>query len=267
MELLGYILAIMMGLILGLIGAGGSILTVPILVYLLGIQPIIATGYSLLIVGAGALFGALRYYRQGHVDLQAALVFSIPAMMAVLFTRALVIPNLPDPILGIPKDSFIMLLFAFLMLAVARFMWNPLTTKAAPQSQQPTERLIKLVLASAGVGCLTGMVGAGGGFLIIPTLVALFGLPIKLAVGTSLTVIAINSLIGFQGDILSGIPMNAPVLGLFLGLTLLGMWLGTTLGKNIDGMKLRNLFGVFTALVGILILITEVNKLAFTVLT
>lgn len=261
MVLLGYILAIAMGLTLGLIGAGGSILTVPILVYLFGVKPVVATGYSLLVVGSAALTGAIRYWRHDLVNIKAALTFAVPAMLTVLATRRYIIPAIPDPIIGVPKDMFIMLLFAGLMILAALFMLKPVKPAPSQPHTLNTSRILKLFIGSAGVGLLTGMVGAGGGFLIIPTLIALFGLPVKEAIGTSLAVIAINSLIGFQGDISTGIPLDWPLIGAFLGLTLLGMWLGTTLGKRMEGAKLKKLFALFTLLTGFAVLGSELHIL------
>ena len=201
MVILGYILAVIMGLTLGLIGAGGSILTVPILVYLLGVKPVVATGYSLLVVGSAALTGAIRYYRHKLVNIRATLIFTAPAMLTVLATRTYIVPNIPDPIFGIAKDVFIMLLFAVLMIVVSVFMLRSPKSKPERHPGMTFIRTLKLILGSSGVGLLTGMVGAGGGFLIIPALITLFGLRMKEAIGTSLAVIAINSLIGFNGDI------------------------------------------------------------------
>jgi uncharacterized membrane protein YfcA len=261
MIALGYILAIVMGLTLGLIGAGGSILTVPILVYLLGVKPVVATGYSLLVVGSAALTGAIRYQRNGLVNIKAAAMFAAPAMLTVLATRTFIVPAIPDPIAGIPKDIFIMMLFAGLMILAATFMLKPVKVEPDRSRVLDTRRFIKLISGSAGVGLLTGMVGAGGGFLIIPTLIALFGLPVKEAIGTSLAIIAINSLVGFQGDVASGISLDWHLLGLFIGLTLLGMWIGTTFAKRMEGEKLKKLFGVFTLLIGIAVLIEELHAL------
>lgn len=259
--LLGYALAVVMGLTLGLIGAGGSILTVPILVYLLGVKPLVATGYSLLVVGCAALAGAARYWRHGLVNMKAAVMFAVPAMLTVLVTRSVIVPAISDPVLGVQKDVFIMLLFAVLMMLAAGFMLRPFKPVAEKAPAMTWGRGIKLVSGSAGVGLFTGMVGAGGGFLIIPTLIALFGLPVKEAIGTSLAVIAINSLVGFNGDISAGIPLDWQLLGAFLGLTLLGMWLGTTLGRHMEGAKLKKLFGVFTLLVGAAVLAEELYTL------
>jgi uncharacterized protein len=261
MLTLGYILAIAMGLTLGLIGAGGSILTVPILVYLLGVKPVVATGYSLLVVGSAALAGATRYWHHKLVNIRAALMFAAPAMLTVFATRIYIVPNVPDPVFGIAKDAFIMLLFAVLMIVVAAFMLRPLKIKPAKKPDMKFIRTLKLILGSSGVGLLTGMVGAGGGFLIIPALIALFGLHMKEAIGTSLAVIAINSLIGFNGDIAAGIPLDWHLLGLFFSLTLLGMWIGTTLGKTMEGEKLKKIFGVFTLLIGLAVLAEEAYKI------
>lgn len=260
MEILGYILAMVMGMTLGLIGAGGSILTVPILVYLMGVAPVVATGYSLLVVGVAALAGALRYRRSHLVNIRAALIFALPAMIMVLATRTYIVPAIPDPVGPIPKDMGIMLLFALLMVAAASFMLRPLKVKAEPSATISVRYFIKLVVGSSGVGLLTGTVGAGGGFLIIPTLIHLFGLPVKEAIGTSLAVIAINSLVGFKGDLTSGIPLDWQLLGTFLVMTLLGMWFGTTAGKRMDGTKLKKLFGVFTLLVGLAVIVQELNN-------
>jgi hypothetical protein len=261
MILLGYTLAVLMGLTLGVIGAGGSILTVPILVYLLGVKPVVATGYSLLVVGSAALMGAVRYWRGGLVNLRAALIFAVPAMLTVLATRTFIVPAIPDPLMGIPKDIFIMLLFAVLMIAAALFILKPPKIIKTPHPEMNAARATKLVMGSTGVGLLTGMVGAGGGFLIIPTLIALFGLPVKEAIGTSLAIIAINSLVGFQGDVASNISLDWHLLGLFIGLTLLGMLMGTTLARRMDGEKLKKLFGLFTLLVGIAVLAEETHAL------
>jgi len=257
MLALGYVLAIMMGLTLGLIGAGGSILTVPILVYLLGVKPVLATSYSLLVVGSAALTGAIRYWHHKLVNIRAVLMFAAPAMLTVLATRTYIVPNFPDQVFGIAKDIFIMLLFAVLIVVVSVFMLFPLKIKPHKNHDITFIRALKLVVGSSGIGLLTGMIGAGGGFLIIPALIAFFGLHMKEAIGTSLAVIAINSLIGFKGDVAAGIMFDWHLLGIFLGLTLLGMWVGTTLNRTMDGEKLKYIFGVFTLIVGLMVLAKE----------
>ncbi|HCR85433.1 MAG TPA: permease [Alphaproteobacteria bacterium] len=260
MLILGYILALMMGLTLGLIGAGGSILTVPILVYLMSVKPITATGYSLLIVGATAFTGAIQYWRKDLVKFKAAFTFAIPAMLAVLITRTYLVPSIPNYVLGLEKNSLIMVFFAALMMTSASFILKK-PEIIINQNIQSKPNYIKLIFGSAGVGILTGLVGAGGGFLIIPALIALFGLSMKEAVGTSLTIIAINSLVGFKGDLLSGIEIDWQLLIPFMILTILGMAFGILLSKKIDGSKLKKIFGLFTLIIGLVIAIEEIIKL------
>lgn len=261
MFVLGYMMAVLMGLVLGLIGAGGSILTVPILVYLFGIKPVVATSYSLLIVGSAAAVGALHYIRHKQAVISAAVAFSLPSMLMVLATRRFIVPAIPDPLLGISKDVLVMILFAVLMIAAASFMLRPMRAGVVGEvtgtRSMSVWRIARLVLGSAGVGLLTGMVGAGGGFLIIPTLIALFGLGVKEAIGTSLLVIAINSLIGFRGDVAAGVVLDYSLLTTFLAMTVAGMMLGTTIGKRMDGGRLRTAFGIFTLLVGAVVFMQE----------
>ncbi len=256
MIILGYFSAILMGLTLGLIGAGGSILTVPILVFFFKTSPLTATAYSLLIVGITALVGAISYHKRKLVDIKSAAIFALPAMLAVLTTRTIIIPSLAVEIFGIPRDTLIMLLFSALMLVAAFFMLSPETEK----KQTPKSQLCKnciLIFSSSGIGLLTGLVGAGGGFLIIPALTILFNLPIKTAIGTSLTIIAFNSLIGFKGDLISGLRIEWHILAPFIFLTILGMLLGIVLSKNFDSAKLKKTFAIFIAIVAIAIFANE----------
>lgn len=261
LTLLGYMLGFAMGMILGVLGAGGSILTVPILVYCFDIEPLDATGYSLLVVGLVALSGALRYWSKHMVNLQSALQFSVPAMLAVLYTRSYLIPSLPDPIIQaedftISKDAFILILFGLLMLTSSVFMFNRKAEDEAKTMNQKRTilRNALLVICCAGVGMITGLVGAGGGFIIVPILVGFFNLPMKTAIGTSLMIIAINSLVGFNGDLFTGFSIDWKLLTAFLATTFLGMWLGTNICKKIESVKLSKLFAAFTFLVGISLL-------------
>ena len=261
MIIFGYILAVLMGTTLGLIGAGGSILTVPILVYFFKIPPLLATAYSLLIVGITALIGALSYFRKNLVDIRSALIFMVPAMISVLITRAFIIPNLPEELINIPKEIFIMLFFASLMSTAAFLMLRPQIFSTTKPTKKIKFTFSKLMLGSSAIGLLTGMVGAGGGFLIIPALVMLFGLSMKQSIGTSLAIIATNSLIGFSGDLFLGIKINWSVLTLFIALTSLGMIFGIWLGKNLDGQKLKKVFSLFILMVAIAIFIQEIHQL------
>ncbi|BDX06052.1 sulfite exporter TauE/SafE family protein [Planctobacterium marinum] len=266
-EFIGYLAAVLMGLVLGLVGGGGSILTVPILVYLMHLEPGVATGYSLLIVGATAAFGASRYFRLGFVDLKLALLFAIPSVVAVYLTRLLLMPALPEKLLTSPvviyKDQAIMVLFSLLMMASAFAM---LKKVRQTDSEEPLEggvvthapsRWLAIALDGAVVGLITGMLGAGGGFLIVPALVLLVGLPMKNAIGTSLLIIALKSLIGFVGDLQVGIVLDVELIAFMLLATLLGMWASSGVAYRIDAHLLQKLFAVFTAAIASFILIIE----------
>ncbi len=259
--ILGYILAVLMGLTLGLIGAGGSILSMPILVYFFKITPITATSYSLLIVGIAALVGALFYHKKNLINFRAAITFIIPAAIAVLCTRVFVVSDLPEKIFQIPKEIFVMLLFSLLMLVAAFFMLRPPSKVENMNNKQTLRRICFLVVASSGIGFLTAMVGAGGGFLIIPTLVILFSLPMKEATGTSLAIIATNSLIGFNGDLLSGLKINWAFLELFIFFTTCGILLGLLLSKKFDERKLRKVFAAFVLIISISVFVNELSHL------
>ncbi|MBP7709721.1 MAG: sulfite exporter TauE/SafE family protein [Rickettsiales bacterium] len=242
MIVLGYLLAVLMGTTLGLIGAGGSILTVPILVYFFQISPVAATSYSLAIVGSAALVGALLYYKRGLVNIEAAITFAFPATIAVICTRIFVVPNLPEKLFGASKENLIMLVFATLMLVAAFFMMKRGEVQAKPNLGKA--KFFRLAFKSAAIGFLTGIVGAGGGFVIIPALVIFFNLALKEAVGTSLLIISINSLFGFKSDLLSGVEVDWKILLPFLALTIFGMLFGTIISKKLDGQKLKKIFAL-----------------------
>jgi len=266
MVILGYLMAVFMGLILGVIGGGGSILTVPILVYLMGISPDIATGYSLLLVGATAAFGAIRYFREGLVDIKASILFAIPSIVAVYLTRAFLMPNIPDDILLSPihitKNTAIMVLFAILMLASAVMMLrkaykSQAVTNTASSISNPSSKVALIMTEGAVVGLVTGVLGAGGGFLIIPALVLFLGMPMKNAVGASLFIIALKSLLGFVGDLQAGISLEVPLLPLMLVATFIGMAISTKVASKLDGASLQKFFAFFTLVIAIFIISKE----------
>ena len=223
MEILGYIGAILMGLSLGLIGGGGSILTVPILVYLFSVDAVLATAYSLFIVGLTSLVGSFSHMRMGNIHWRTAIVFGIPSILAVYATRAWLVPAIPDPILdlgsfALRKPVGILILFALIMVAAAYSMIRKPKAPLGPdeRAEQAIAFNYPLILAEGVVvGMITGIVGAGGGFLIIPALVLLAKLPMKQAVGTSLIIIAAKSLIGFTGDLRGDELIDWSFLGLF----------------------------------------------------
>lgn len=247
-----------MGLSLGMMGAGGSILAVPILVYFMGMNPIVATAYSLLIVGLTSLFGALAHWRRGYVLLSQSMAFALPAMFAVWLTRVWLLPSLPSSIMAVTKDTWIMLLFAGLMMLSALRM-----LRASSDVSQTNfgHSSFNLLFASLGVGLLTGMVGAGGGFLIVPSLVIMLQFNIKEAMGTSLVIIALNSLVGFSGSYHLGFEIDWYLIVVFLSMTFLGVFLGNYFNGVMNPHHLQRLFAWMTGLIGVGIFLQQLSAL------
>lgn len=265
LHYLGYFAAIFIGLALGIMGGGGSILTVPVLVYLMGVSPVLSTAYSLFVVGTTSVVGASRYFRRGLVSLRTAVVFLLPSLLAVFIVRNKLLPAIPHELFTVgqlvfTKDLLVLVAFAGLMvLAAASMIRNPRAHQASGEAQPSQSGFnYPLILGiGLGVGALTGFVGAGGGFLIIPALVLGARLPMKLAVGTSLAIIALNSLIGFTGDLSAGTPIAWSFLLGFLAFALGGIVLGTYLARFIPGAWLKPAFGWFTLAMGAFILTKE----------
>jgi uncharacterized membrane protein YfcA len=261
MELIGYISSILIGISLGLIGSGGSILTVPVLVYMFGVDAVIATSYSLFIVGFTSAIGSVGYFRKGLVNIKTAIVFGIPSIVAVFLTRAYIVPAIPKEVFSVgdfmvTKSILMLLLFAILMIAASYSMIKK-NKKTNEENLGPQKFNYPVILIEgAVVGLVTGLVGAGGGFLIIPALVLLSKLPMKEAVGTSLVIIAAKSLIGFFGEG-GDAAINWNLLAMVSAFATVGIFIGIYLSKKIDGAKLKPIFGWFVLLMGIYIIIKE----------
>jgi len=257
MIIIGYIGALLIGLVLGLIGGGGSILTVPIFVYFLEIDPILATAYSLFVVGSTALVGAFRNYQNNLIDFKIGFVFAVPSFIGVYIARAYLIDSIPDQIFFLSKETAIMLFFAFIMFIASYFMINGYSENVS-RKEKKNNNLI-LTIEGFVVGVLTGIVGAGGGFLIIPALVLFANLPMKKAVATSLMIIAIKSLFGFLGDVGNdNMNFDWALLSLFTTLSIVGIFFGTFLAKFINGNNLKKGFGWFVMLMAFIILFKEI---------
>ncbi|MFY7666887.1 sulfite exporter TauE/SafE family protein [Flavobacterium sp.] len=261
MELLGYIAAIFIGISLSVIGGGGSILTVPVLLYLFAVDAVTATAYSLFIVGVSSSVGSLAYFKNKLVDVKTAVVFGIPSIIAVFATRAYLVPAIPEQLFTLgsfvfTKSISLVLLFALLMIAASHSMITKSVLKTendeAPQKFNHPLILVEGTL----VGILTGLVGAGGGFLIIPALVLLSKLPMKKAVGTSLVIIAAKSLVGFWGES-SETLIDWSLLLHISAFAVLGIFIGIPISKKIDGNKLKPAFGWFVLLMGMYIIFKE----------
>lgn len=260
MEIWGYIASALIGISLGLIGGGGSILTVPVMVYLFGINPVLSTSYSLFVVGSTSLVGAFNNYRKGFVNIRTALLFGLSSITTVFVTRKWVLPHIPQEIatlgpLHITQSLLTMVLFAILMVMASIPMMKNKGVVEVPVSKSPVH-LPKLLAYGVAIGLATGILGAGGGFLLIPTLVLLVKLPMKHAIGTSLLIIALNSLIGFTGDIGHFI-IDWFFLLRVTAIAVGGIFLGGWISKKISGERLKKGFGWFVFVMGVYIIIRE----------
>lgn len=255
MEIAGYIASIFIGFMLGLTGGGGSILTVPVLVYLFNVEPVVATAYSLFVVGTTSLVGGVKAYTKNHVDFMALSMFGIPSIFTIFIARHFILPELPDLIIGLSKGSFLMLVFAALMLITGVYMMKP----RAEQVQTETTshyRPLSLMLPGLLLGLITGLLGAGGGFLIIPALVMILQLPMRKAIGTSLLIIAINSTFGVLFS-LKLFKFHWGFLLLMSALAVAGVLLGSWYSTRLNNQQLRKFFGGFVLVMAVYIIVRE----------
>ena len=257
MEILGYVGALFIGLVLGLTGGGGSILTVPILVYLMSINPVTATAYSLFIVGTTSTFGAIQNYRKNLVDIKNGFIFAIPSFIAVYLTRKYIVPEIPKVIIESPilitKDTFLMLFFAVIMVFGAL---SVLKKKSQNTNSEEKRNLFLIGIQTFTIGIIIGLVGAGGGFLIIPSLILFAKLPMRKAVGTSLFIIAMNSLVGFIGDV-QNLEIDWLFLLTFSAISIVGIFIGMYLTKYTNESQLKKIFAYFVLLMAAIILLKE----------
>ena len=258
---IGYFLAVLVGVSLGLIGSGGSILSVPILVYVLHVEPVLATGYSLFIVGVSALVGGIQKAKQQLVDFKKVALFGIPTIIAVFLTRNFIVPAIPDVLVEwdsfrLTKSVFVMVVFALVMIIASLRMIKPIQLQES-KTDKPLN-LSAIIFQGLGIGLVAGFVGAGGGFLIIPALYFLAKIPMKKAIGTSLFIVAFQSLIGFIGDLNRTPDMDWNLLLGFTFASIIGIFIGNYLSKYISGEKLKTSFGWFVLVMGIYIILKEV---------
>ncbi len=261
MYIAGYFAAVFIGISLGLIGGGGSVLTVPVLVYLFHIDTLLATSYSLFIVGTTSVVGSVSYVRKKLTDASTVIFFGIPSVVAVLFTRAVILPAIPDKILEtggftVTKNVLVLLLFAVLMLFASYSMIKNKHMSAQDLPATQTKRFL-IIFQGLFTGLITGLIGAGGGFLIIPALVNLLKIPIKTAIGTSLIIISVNSLAGFLLSLHSS-HIDWKFLLVLTAIAVSGIMTGSYLSTKTDGKKLKPAFGWFILVMGIYILVKEI---------
>ncbi|PZR21315.1 MAG: permease [Citrobacter freundii] len=264
MEITGYAAALAIGLLLGLIGGGGSILTMPVLVYLFGLAPLQATSYSLLIVGVVSLFGFITHYRRDLVDIRTGLLFGLPSVLTVFLTRHFLLPALPDVLLTITgkpihTNFLLMMLFAILMIAASIAM---IRDRGQTVAYSHAMALSPALLAGYGalLGIVTGLLGAGGGFLLIPALTIFAKLPFRTAVGTSLMIITLNAVIGVLADA-GHMSFNWSLFGGIIAIAMAGMFAGLRFSRSIPAAGLRKVFGVFVLVIAAYILVSELIKL------
>jgi uncharacterized membrane protein YfcA len=263
LHFVGLFLATIVGITLGLVGSGGSILTVPILVSVYGIEPEMAFVYSLFIVGSTATIGSIRAFSEKQIDFYIAFSFGVTSIISVYLTRVFLVPSLPKVLFEIgsfklSKDIYLLLLFAILMLMASITMIrrnNYLVDKNLGWLES-NKRMI-FILSGAGIGMITGLVGAGGGFLIIPILFLIGRLPMNKAVGTSLLIISMNSLVGFASNFQLNLKIDWYFLLVFSFFTIFGIFLGNFLSHFIDSQKLKRIFGLFVMVLGLYIIISS----------
>ena len=258
MEILAYACALAIGLIMGLSGAGGAILTVPVLVYLTGIEPVTATAYSLFIVGMTSIFGTVQNLRKGTVMLRTGLLYAIPSVTGVLIARRLVLPALPETIFTtstftLTKGSLLMIIFSMLMLIAALSLLRTQKQHGPIADRNKVWLALQIFLA----GLVVGLVGAGGGFLFVPMLIFVARMPMKNAAATSLMIIALNSMVGFAG---SGLIKDCdwPFLLIFSTIAIGGILAGIKLGHRVNDRSLKRGFGWFVLVMSLVIFTTEV---------
>jgi uncharacterized membrane protein YfcA len=262
MSIIEIIGALIIGLVLGLTGGGGSILAVPFLFYFVKVGSMnVATSYSLFIVGITSAIGSIQHIVKKNIEFKKGALFAVPAMVMVFMTRKFLIPILPDPFINLENfqvslDIALLILFAIIMVLAAISMIKGRSKIEIESSGKPN---INLIPQGIAVGTITGLVGAGGGFLIVPALVLLAKIPMKRAVATSLLIIFINSTIGFTGDLFNAnFPIDWQLLLPLSGISVIGIFIGTYIGKFTDDKSLKKIFGYFVLVMGLAIILKEV---------
>jgi uncharacterized membrane protein YfcA len=259
-QMIGYVLAVFVGMTLGMLGSGGSILSVPILVYVMSIEPTLATAYSLFIIGTTSLVGGIHKAQQKLVDFNKVILFGIPAVISVFLTRKIIVPRIPDIIFSnenftLTKSILIMIVFAVVMVLASVRMIKPFKEKVILEKEKLN--YYRVILMGILIGLLSGFVGAGGGFLIVPTLLLFAKTPMKMAVGTSLFIVSSQSLIGFTGDIMGDQVIDWKLLLFFTLASIMGILIGNSISKKIREQQLKTGFGWFVLAMGIYIVLRE----------
>ena len=243
-HLAGYFLSLVIGFSLGLMGGGGSILTIPVLVYFFEIEPAMAATYSFFVVGLAAISGSINEYRMHNIDHKTAIFFGIPSVFILFIVRHWLINLIPPVIFqlghySVTKSLFFMILFSALML-IAGFSMLKQNNYI---SSEEKKNVARLAIQGLITGAITGFIGIGGGFIIVPSLVLFAGLPMKRAIGTSLTIITVNCIVGILGNLDATESLNFSFLLAFASLAIIGIIAGTWSTRYISDKKLKPFFG------------------------
>jgi hypothetical protein len=254
-----------MGIVLGLIGAGGSALTMPIMVYIFHITPVLASTYSLFIVGLTSLFGSITHIKNDNVKWRLVIQFGIPSIIAIFLTRAYLLPLLPNVLFVIhkfqfTKDFLVLILFSVVMIAASFSMIQKSRNNEEIRNLNPKYNQIKMNFTGIFVGLITGLVGAGGGFLIIPVLIYTGKLPMKKATATSLMIITINSILGFLSDKQGIRRIDWLHMAIFASLAIIGIFIGIKLSNKISSQQLKPMFGWFILAMGVYIILQQIYR-------
>ncbi|MEZ5014161.1 MAG: sulfite exporter TauE/SafE family protein [Chitinophagales bacterium] len=265
MEIVGYFSALLIGFALAVFGAGGSILTIPILIYLFGYAPLPATTYAFIIVGFTAAIGTLQNIRQRNVYLRPAIFFAFPSVLSIFLVRNVILPNIPEQVghignITLTKDLIVLAVFSVIMAVAGFKMIRSRHGEDAPQGDGGMHPFM-LMLLGAMVGFVLGFAGVGGGFLITPALVMFAKLPIRRAIGTSLLIISLNSFVGFFSSLQMHADIDWAFIAIFIALTALGIFLGNLLSGRIRSSQLQGAFGWFLFAFGIFMIVSEIMDL------
>jgi len=259
LHVLGYCFAIVIGLTMGIFGGGGTVMTLPVLVYLFQFDAKVSVAYSLFIVGISSMAGSVKSIFKQEAELKAALVFGLPSLFAVIITRLFLVPHLPEILFSSPAftlrlDAFLLLLFAVLMISVATFM---LKSRKHTSTIPEQSNYLSILWKALAVGLLSGVLGAGGGFIIVPSLMAFYGMDTRRAVATSLLIISANSFIGFFTHF-DAAKTDWEFLSIFSALAIAGIFAGMWLAIKIPATKLKTAFALFVLGMGIYVIIHEI---------
>lgn len=264
-EILGYFLILIVGITLGMMGSGGSILTVPTLVYTLGIAPSDATTYSLFLIGMTSIFASYTKFKNKEIDFGLVLRFGLPSMVSIFLTRSFILPLIPEfieiPFLGeISTDTLLMMLFSVVMVAAGWNMMRKKSDNEVVDEMKKSNGSLGLILLAISIGFLSGILGAGGGFLIIPSLMIFAKVSLRKAIAASIVIVMLNSLIGFAGDYQQFSTLNYQILGFLLIFSVVGVFLGNYWGKKIQTQTLQRGFGYFVLALGFLLFFIEMDS-------